>query len=89
MQETQEKQVQSPGFQEDPLEEETATHSSTLTWESHGQRSLADYGLWGHKESDMTEHTYTHKTQKIVVKIEWVNTYRQSWGLKRLEHSKE
>ena len=24
---------------------------------SHGQRSLLDYSLWGHKELDMTEHT--------------------------------
>ena len=23
----------------------------------HGQRSLADYCLWGHQESDMTEHS--------------------------------
>ena len=27
--------------QEDPMEEEMATHSSILAWESHGQRSLA------------------------------------------------
>ena len=26
----------------------------------HGQRSLADYGAWGCKESDTTEHTHTH-----------------------------
>ena len=26
-----------------------------LPGESHGQRSLAGYNLWGHKESDMTE----------------------------------
>ena len=31
MQETQDMQVQSPG-QEDPLEEEMATHSSVLAW---------------------------------------------------------
>ena len=24
-----------------------------------GQRSLVGYSLWGHKESDMTEHTHT------------------------------
>ena len=36
--------------QEDPLEKEMATHSSTLAWrESHGQRSLAGYNLWGRK----------------------------------------
>ena len=33
-----------------------------LPGKSHGQRSLAGYSLWGHKESDMTEqliHTHT------------------------------
>ena len=45
----------------DPLEEETATHSSILAGESHGQRSLAGYSPWGHKESDTTEGpTSTH-----------------------------
>ena len=29
------------------------THSSILAWRIHGQRSLAGYSLWGHKESDM------------------------------------
>ena len=28
-----------------------------LPGEPHGQRSLAGYSPWGHKESDMTEHT--------------------------------
>ena len=27
---------------------------------SHGQRSLAGYKPWGHKESDTTERTHTH-----------------------------
>ena len=27
---------------------------------SHRQRSLASYSPWGHKESDMTEHTHVH-----------------------------
>ena len=31
-----------------------------LPGESHGQRSLAGYSPRGHKELDMTEHTYTH-----------------------------
>ena len=39
----------------DPLEEEMATHSNILAWESHGQRSLVGYSPWGCKESDMTE----------------------------------
>ena len=41
--------------QEDPLEEELATHSSILARESHGQRSLGGYSPQGHKESDATE----------------------------------
>ena len=28
-----------------------------LPEESHGQRSLMGYSLWGHKESDITEET--------------------------------
>ena len=49
----QEMQVRSLG-QEDPLERKRATRSSILVWEIHGQRSLADYGPWGCKESDTT-----------------------------------
>ena len=50
----QETWVRSLG-QEDPLEKEMATHSSTLAGKSHGQRRLAGYSPWGHKESDMIE----------------------------------
>ena len=32
-----------------------------LLGESHGQRSLAGCSPWGREESDMTEHTHTHK----------------------------
>ena len=56
----QETQVRSLG-QEDPLEEEMVTHSSTLAWESHGPRSLEGYGAWGHKESDTTEGLNTFR----------------------------
>ena len=31
-----------------------------LAGESHGQRSLARYSPWGHKESDTHTHTHTH-----------------------------
>ena len=41
--------------QEDPLDKEMATHSNTLAWKSHGQRSLVGYSPWGHKELDTTE----------------------------------
>ena len=45
----QETSVPSLGL-EDPLEEEMATHSSIHA----GQRSLAGYSPWGHRELDMT-----------------------------------
>ena len=41
--------------QKDALEEGMATHSSFLRGESHGQRSLAGYSLWGRRELDTTE----------------------------------
>ena len=44
-----ETRVQSLGW-EDPLEEEMASHSSTLAWKSHEWKNLA-----GRKESDTTE----------------------------------
>ena len=31
--------------QENPLEEEMATHSSIFAWKIHGQKSLAGYSL--------------------------------------------
>ena len=40
--------------QEDPLEEEMATHSSILPGKSYGQRSLEGYSPWGHKELSTT-----------------------------------
>ena len=40
---------------EDPLEEEMATPPVFLPQKSHGQRSLAAYSQWDHKESDTTE----------------------------------
>ena len=63
MQETQERRVWSLG-QEDPLEEEMTTYSSILASKPLGQRSLAGYSPWGHKEQDRTEclskHTRMH-----------------------------
>ena len=40
--------------QEDPLEEEMATHSSILARKSYGQRTLVGYRV---AELDTTEHT--------------------------------
>ena len=48
----QETWVQSLGRE---LAEEMATHSSIHAQRIHGQRSLAGYSPWDHKESDMTE----------------------------------
>ena len=53
----QETWVQSLG-QEDPLEKGMATHSNIFAWETHGQRSLADYSPWGCQESDTTERQH-------------------------------
>ena len=50
----QETQVRSLG-QEDLLEKGMATAPVFLLGKSHGQRSLAGYRPWGHKESDTTE----------------------------------
>ena len=44
---------------EDPLEKEMAEF---LPGKSHGERSLAGYSPWGHKESDMTEQLSTEHT---------------------------
>ena len=49
-----ESQVQSLG-QEDPLEEDMATHSSILAWRIPWTE--AGYSPWHHTESDMTEAT--------------------------------
>ena len=46
--------------QEDPLEDEMATHSSILAWRIQGQRRLAGYSLWGHQELDTTEQLGTY-----------------------------
>ena len=46
--------------QEDPLEEEMATHPVFLPGESHGWRSLTDFSLWGCKELDTTERLSMH-----------------------------
>ena len=50
-------QIRSLG-QEDPLEEEMATHSSIFAWEiSQTEEPGGLYSPWGHKESDTTEAT--------------------------------
>ena len=56
VQEMQETWVQSLG-QEDPLEEEMATHSSIIAWKIRWtEESGKLYRPWGHRQLDMTEH---------------------------------
>ena len=48
---------------EDPLEEGIQPTLVFLPGDSHEQRSLSGYSLWGHKELDMTERLSTaHRT---------------------------
>ena len=49
-----------PLGQKNPLELEMQPHSSHLAWAIPGQRSLAGYIPWGHKELDTTEHVVFH-----------------------------
>ena len=51
--------------QEDPLEKEMATHSSTLAWKiPWTEKPVRLYSSWDHKELDMTEqlHNFTSGT---------------------------
>ena len=68
MQDTQETQVQSLGG-EYSLEEGMATTPVSLPGQSHGRRSLAGYGPWGHKALDtteVTEHAMEWQTKEII-----------------------
>ena len=52
--------------QEDPLEEEMATHSSILAWRIHEQRSLVGYSQWSHKDLYTAEWlTFTHNRMEV------------------------
>ena len=42
-----------------------------LPGKSHGQRSLAGYSSWGHKESDMTEHACIQRDILIAASEFW------------------
>ena len=44
-----------------------AAHSSVLPGESHGQRSLAGYSPWGHKELDTPEQLRTAQCCLVTV----------------------
>ena len=53
-----------------------------LPGEFHGQRSLADYSPWGHRESDMTKrltHTHTHTHTHTVYHVWGTTRGIQCW----------
>ena len=64
MKEMQEMQVQSLDW-EDPLEKEWQPIPVFLPGKPHGQRSLAGYSPWGHKEPDVTEYAHNHTHKKL------------------------
>ena len=60
MQEMQETQVGSvPGVEKIPSSRKWKPSPVFLPGKFHGQRSLAGFSLWGHKESDRTERLST------------------------------
>ena len=71
MQEIQETQVQSLGW-EDPLEEAMATHSSVLAWRIPWTEEPGGYSPWGHRESDMTERS---TAQHAIPKRTWYSGF--------------
>ena len=75
----QETQVQSMGW-EDPLEEQWQPIPAFLPGEFHGQRSLAGYSSWGHKESDATYQLNHHHHLKC--SLYWgLNRACSAWAL--------
>ena len=65
----QETWVQSLG-QEDPLQKEMATHSSTLAWKILWMEELVGYRPQGRKESDTTERLhFTSDSNKFMKKL--------------------
>ena len=75
IQEMQETWVRALG-REDPLKEETATHSNILVWKIPWIEETGGYSLWGLKESDMTEWLSKHAiifVNRFLVMFKWDN----------------
>ena len=65
MHETQEMQVRSLGWEDLPEEGNGNPLQYSCLENPHGQRSLAGYSPWGHKELDTTEATeYAHTVKE-------------------------
>ena len=62
------------------LEKEMAT-PVFLSGKSHGQRSLAGYSPWGHKELDITEHTHISPLPAQNISRVWHPGQQISWHL--------
>ena len=82
MPETQEPQVRSPG-QEDPLEEEMATHSSLLAGKSHEQRSLQATIHWVKSQTQLSTHvrTYTATSTHVYLDPHKNLSYMFDWAV--------
>ena len=70
-----ETQVQPLG-REDLLEKEWQVTLVFLLGESHGQKSLAVYSPWGHKESDTTEQLPQHKPSLSFKVTHYVDSFQ-------------
>ena len=61
--------------QEYALGKEMAPQPVFLPGKPHGQSSLVGYSLWGHKESDTTEHAHREALGltfwRVIVIIRW------------------
>ena len=77
-------QVRSPG-PEEPLEEETATHSSILTWKIPWTEEPGGYSPWDHKELDTAEHRVIGKGSMFWVR--WSYISGEVWAPCPLQHT--
>ena len=71
MQEIQENAGVIPGQEDPPGARKRQLTAVSLLGKSHGQRSLAGYSPWGHKESDTTEHLSTHTVSSAERYVEY------------------
>ena len=77
MQETQETQVRSLGW-EDPLEKEMATHSSILAWRIPWTEEPGGlHSPWGHKElKQLSVWAYKHSMGKLPIELSILSLHR-------------
>ena len=59
-------QVMDDGVPQRSLKRKWQPTPGFLPGRSHGQRSLVGYSPWGHRESDLTEHTRYRKELYLV-----------------------